>query len=195
MDSKIIISETEVWDYFQECKEDLKTHMHKIAENAEFGIEIYITEDVGFPNIVVTADNVQVFEETAISENDCQKTVSKIFDDYLTSKVVTTLLGKEGEDKSTEADIEDTIAEREEEIDCLVWDFVAGLTDGAYVDGIDLDKVLDDCKEHFLEYIARKHGIPIYRPMILEYEDGTEEVEDYPYEHMEFDDEDNPIYK
>ena len=193
--SRIIVSEAEVWNYFQDCKDDLKSHMHKIAENTEYGIEIFVTEDSGLPSIVVTADNVQVFEETAVSENDCKKTASEIFDSYLTSKVIATLLGGETKDEPTEVDIEDTIAEREEELDCLMWDFFTGLTDGAYIDGIDLDTVLEDCKEHFLEYIARKHGILIYRPMILEYEDGTEEVEDYPYEHMEFDDEDNPIYK
>ena len=65
--SRIIISEAEVWDYFQDCKDDLKSHMHKIAENTEYGIEIFVTEDSGLPSIVVTADNVQVFEETAVS--------------------------------------------------------------------------------------------------------------------------------
>ena len=31
--------------------------------------------------------------------------------------------------------------------------------------------------------------------MMLEYEDGTEELSEFPYEDMEFDDPDNPLYK
>ena len=51
----------------------------------------------------------------------------------------------------------------------------------------------DDIKEHVLEYIARKHRLPIYRPMYLEGEDGKDFYSEYPYEEMIFDY--NPIYE
>ena len=85
---------------------------------------------------------------------------------------------------------------REEELDSLIWDFVMGVFGGdTYTDFDCTGEVLDDLKDHFLEYMYRKHGFDIYRPMVLEDEDGTEFFEEYPYEHMVFDDEDNPMYK
>lgn len=198
MAAKITVSASDVWGYFQEAKEDLKSHMHQIAGNPEYGVVIFVTEDQSLPSIVVTVDDVPVYEETAVDVLNCQKTVEKIYDDYLTSKIFASLLG--GDDDSEELtalDIEDMIDERESELDAAVYEFVMTAIQGAYFDDYtsDFDDICEDLKEHFLEYMARKHGLPVYRPMMLEYDDGTEEMSEYPYEDMEFDDPDNPLYK
>lgn len=192
MAEKITVLASEVWGYFQDSKEDLESYMHQIAGNPEYGVEIFVTEDSGLPRIVVTQDDVQVYEETAVSEHDCKKTVEQIYDNYLTSKVVTMLASDE---VPTTMEDDDVIDEREVELDNAVFDFVMTAVSGSYFDTPEFDDILEDCKEHFLEYMARKHGIPVYRPMILEYDDGTEELSEYPYEDMEFDDPDNPLYK
>ena len=194
MPAKIDIMSSDVWGYFQDCKAELKTHMHQIAGNPDYGIEIFVTEDVGLPNIVVIADDVQIYEETAVSEKDCQKTVSKIYDEYLTDKILEKL-SSDDEDMS-EFDVEDMIAEREDELDNAVYDFVMSVMQETYFDQSpsNFDNMLEDFKEHFLEYMARKYNLPIYRPMILVYDDGTEDVSEYPYEEIVFDDADNPIY-
>ena len=57
-----------------------------------------------------------------------------------------------------------------------------------------IEEIADDVKEHTLEYIARRHGLPIYRPMYLEDEDGKDFYSEYPYEEMIFEDY-NPIYE
>lgn len=196
MAAKITIPASDVWSYFQDKREDLKSHMHQIAGNSEYGVEIYITEDCGLPSIVVTADDVQVYDETAVNEHDCQKTVENIYDEYLTSKAIEAL-SEEDDDELTALEIEDMIDERESELDTAVYEFVMTAIQDAYYDDYtsDLDDICDDLKEHFLEYMARKHGLPVYRPMMLEYEDGTEEMSEYPYEDMEFEDPDNPLYK
>lgn len=197
MAAKITVSASDVWGYFQDAREDLKSHMHQIAGNPEYGVAIFVTEDSGLPSIVVTADDVQVYEERAVNTHDCQKTVEKIYDDYLTSKVIASLSGGDDSDDLTALDIEDMIAEREGELDTAVYEFVMTATQGAYFDDhiSDFDDILEDLKEHFLEYMARKHELPVYRPMMLEYEDGTEEISEYPYEDIEFEDPDNPLYK
>lgn len=198
MASKIDITPTEIWDFFQENKERLGTVMRPIAENPEYGVEIYLTEDSGLPSIIVTADDEQVYEETAVNEHDCEKTAEKIYDTYLTEKAISVLTEEVEEDELTDLEIEDMISERENELDCAVWEFLETVLQGAYCDDCceneNFDDMLDDLKGHFLEYMARKHDLPIYRPMILEYDDGTEEMSEYPYEEMEFDDPDNPIY-
>ena len=52
----------------------------------------------------------------------------------------------------------------------------------------------EDCLDHFIEYIARKHKVDVYRPMYIQYEGEEAEYCEYPYDELEFDDEDNPIY-
>ena len=54
--------------------------------------------------------------------------------------------------------------------------------------------VIKDCKEHFLEYLYRKHKFNIRRPMVLEDESGEDFYEEYPYPCLVFEDESNPIY-
>ena len=91
---------------------------------------------------------------------------------------------------------QDAIEEREMELDIAVSEFISAVLGGdAYLDSEDYDDIIEDCKDHFLEYLARKHGLDIFRPMVLEDEDGEDFYEEYPYECMEFDDEDNPIYQ
>ena len=85
------------------------------------------------------------------------------------------------------------IDEREDEIELSVRDFVSVVSDtGCY--NIE-DEVIDDLKEHFLEYMYRKWGIGIYRPMYLEDTDtGEDYFTEYPYDDLVYED-DNPIYK
>lgn len=197
MSVKISINAIDVWGYFQKFKIELKSYMHTIACNPDYGIEVSVTEKAGLPSIVVTADDTQIYEETAVSQHDCEKTVEKIYDEYLTDKVLNILMGDFDDEELTYPEVEDMITEREEELDFAIYDFAMTVLQNTYceISGTNFDIILDDLKEHFLEYMARKHGIPIYRPMFLEYEDGTEAVSEYPYEDMEFNDEDNPIYK
>ena len=121
--------------------------------------------------------------------------IKNIYETYLTDKVVATLSELDGGELLTDEEIEGIIDERECELDCAVSDFLMVVLHD-YFDDLTTDyaEICDDLKEHFLEYIARKHDLPVYRPMYLEYDDG-DEFEEYPYENMEFDDEDNPVYK
>lgn len=199
MSAKTTVLASEVWEYFQDCKEELKDHMYQIAGNTDYGIAIYVTEDSGLPSIVVTADDEQIFEETAISESDCKRTVEKIYDKYLSNAVISILTGEPDEEGLSEMEQEDTIWERELELDNAIAEFIDVAIGGIVHDNSTLDDDgLEDIKDHFLEYLYRKHGLPIFRPMMLEYDDGKggtyDEYDEYPYENMEFDD-DNQIYK
>lgn len=115
-------------------------------------------------------------------------------------KAIETLMDTEDNTVYVEDDSEEEyddeqmlIDEREEEIDSAVREFVNIVSDtGCY----NLtDEAMDDLKEHFLEYMYRKWGIGIYRPMYLEDADtGEDYFTEYPYDDMVFED-DNPIYK
>lgn len=202
----IICPAADVWDLFQREKPRFLSDMKLIAQNTSYAVEIYLTgEDRGitsFPNIVVMIDDDEVYSEVAVSKRDCEQTVVSIYDEYLSgSNVVNRIIEMErAESGKHEVDVEEMeqqmeIEGREEELDSAIWQFFHDVLGGPLDDLVDsANEIYEDCKDHFLEYMARKWDLTIFRPMILEDEDGEEFYEEYPYECMEFDDEDNPIY-
>lgn len=187
MPALILYSPEETWEHFQENKDELKKSMIMIANNIEYGVEIYITEKNNLPNFVVTADNIQVFEEGAVNEADCIRTANKIYDLYLTTRAISSL------DSSFDYENEELISNRESELDIAVYSFISEVLGGCPINDNIFDEIVDDVKDHFIEYLARKFELDPYRPMVIEYDDGSESFEEYPYKYLEFDD-DNPIY-
>lgn len=190
---KITVNASDVWDYFQKHKAELEKGEYIIAENEDFGVEVSLANEDGLPCFLVTADGYQYAEERAVSAKDCKDTVETLYEDYLTDKFVDS-----EECDQSRLDQEDMIAERELELD----DAVAMLLDTVIEEdvtmflGSEADDICEDIKDHILEYLYRKHGISTRRPMVLEdTETGEGFFEEYPYEHMEFEDEDNPMYQ
>lgn len=193
MERKISITPSEVWDYFCKYKNDLISSMHEIASNYAYGTKIYVTNDNGLLKIIVCADDEEIYGTFISNKGICEETVEKIYDNYLTYNAIAILAGGYNDDASdAESALDDEIGEREMELDDAVFDLLYVVTEDSVI--VD-EEIVDDVKEHILEYIARKHGIPIRRPMFLEAEDGTEFYAEYPYPSMIFEDEDNPIYK
>lgn len=199
---QIIIPAEDVWKTAQSEWAQLRTHLKKIAENPEFGVVIYLTVDSELAQIVVYIDDNEFYSEQCVSELDCKTTARKIYDEYLGEKVLNKFLGEEEDDEElddeeyTRYEEESEIDEREAEIYEAVVSFLSTILEtdiDSFVD--DADLIYEDCAEHFLEYLSRKWGFEIRRPMYLEDENGEEFYEEYPYECMEFEDEDNPIYK
>lgn len=189
----ITVSASEMWDYFRKHKEELGKEEHIVAENDEFGVVITITEERGMPYFVVTADDYQYAEESAVSEKDCKETVEELYDKYLTGKFI------DEEDYAVSLlTQEDMISERELELDDAIVLLVDAILecDAMVALGTNADAVCEDVKDHIIEYLARKHKLSIRRPMILEDEEtGEDFFTEHPYECMVFEDEDNPIYK
>lgn len=201
MSARIYVETSDVWELFQRCKDDLLKHERKIAENQEYGVAIYLTDDGhGYPNIIASLDDEEVYSEMCISESDCKVTTQKFYDEYLSERILDRYFGEDDDAANEEwvshLEEEEEIDDRESELDAAVYDFLTVVLDGILVEEMvdGADEILEDIKEHFLEYIARKWDLPVRRPMYLEDNDGVF-YEEYPYECMEFDDEDNPIYK
>lgn len=205
MAEEISVPANEVWDYFQKNKSDLKSRMHLIAENKEYGIEVYVTEEHDLPNIVVTADDIQVMSSNVIDEKDCYDVVSYAYEYFLTERVVSTV-GYDDYDPYRgsydngsyydEAMAErECVEDREDELRYAMSDFLITVLRGSsFEDDETAVQIEEDCLEHFIEYIARKHNIDVYRPMYIQYEGEDVEYCEYPYGVLEFKDEDNPIY-
>ena len=197
MSLKIRYEPTDVWGLFQREKQALRTTMKQIAGNDDLDVVVYLTEedrgDMMLPNIVVYLNGSELYEECAVNENDCAQTVKKVYYEYLTEeRLINKVIESDENDRQKEMD------SREDDLDTAVFDFLAEVMEeplGNIIGNSAADEIYDDFKEHALEYLARKWGLTIYRPMILEDEDGEEFFEEYPYDVLEFEDEDNPIYK
>lgn len=210
----ITIEASDVWDYAQEHAEELVNISHIIASNDDYGIEVLISKDDIDDDAVyiyVEADDEEVYGKYITDRTQSAKIVKDIYDDYLTSKVLETLgycevnvISSDDDDdeeldKEVQVDIEDDdIQCRENDLDFAVNDFIETVTDctlSHIFSNQQAEEILQDCKEHFLEYMARKWGIDIYRPMYLYTEKGERYFTEFPYEEMVFDDPDNPLYK
>jgi hypothetical protein len=217
MAANIIIEPENIWDYFEENLDSLETIMHTVAENKEYGTEICLTNDGGLPCFVVTADDVEAETATCWEKTNCIFEAKRLYDWYLTDKAVQAIADaldtKEARkfsdvyddegfydeyDYSTEDEsllmLEEEIDDRESDLRWAIGNFLETVLSDSNVSGDEYIEIEEDCLEHFLEYIHLKHGLDIYRPMWIKYEDGSEEFEEFPYENLAFDDEDNPIY-
>lgn len=201
--SSVTIEAKDVWAYFNRHKTELIKMMHQIARNEDCEVDIFITEKSGTPCVVVTHADYELYQERCLNPDDCYRTIQRVYNEYLDDSVINKIMQfyvDDDEEKDLEElsklEIEDMISERETELDEAIVDFLTIVLEG-YIDeeSTDLDDICDDLKEHFLEYIARKHDLPIRRPMYIEFEDGSEECEEYPYSCLIYDDPDNPIYK
>ena len=197
---KIDVESSEIWDYSLEHEDELSKNQHLMAENDDYGMEVWLTMANGSPELIVECDGNEIYREDIFNEKDAKRTADRIYDDYLSIKAIETMTDSEDKTVYIEDESEDEyddeqmlIDEREEEIDAAVRDLVNIVSDtGCYTL---TDEAVDDLKEHFLEYMHRKLGISIYRPMYLEDADtGEDYFTEYPYDDMVFED-DNPIYK
>jgi len=154
MAAEIKIQPQDLWAKFQREKEELKTTMKLIAENPEYGVEIYLTEQDGYPAITVLVDDTECCCDVGLNASDCEQTASAIYDDYLTSKIIEILGAPEDDgDDLTEQEIQELIEDRENELSMLVYDFVRAVLDTDVEDYIrDPDTFCEDCVDHFLEY-------------------------------------------
>lgn len=177
----ILLNPDEVWDYFYTSDTDFGSFNELIAYNEAFGVEVYLGMSNGCPQISVMIDDALELEEFVVSEEDCADIVNKIYKEYL---VCDSADFEETEEETEQSIIEDN----EDELDSAVIDFVTTATKLTCVEVMRFpESVLNDLKEHFLEYMYRKHGIEPYRPMIIEYDKGDEEFSCSPYKNLEFD--------
>ena len=185
----------EVWALFEDNRnEKLLTTMIRIAENPEFEVEIYLGGETSpqgiLPHIVVLMENEEYYSESAVDEKDCERTVTKIYHNYLDSSyIINSILENDEPDKITGYEY-DMIDEAESENLDLMQGFIEDLTGAPiehFVDCNEAEKLVEDLLNRVCEYLYLEWGISVWRPMILE-DDKGEFFSEYPYADMIFDD-------
>ena len=211
LSAEIFIEAEDVWDYAQENLEMLKESRRIVASNTAYGVDIVISvEDDDTPYLCVEVDDEEECGKYLCDRVQANKVARSYYDDYLTSDFyetmgieITSTADEDVDEDVTEDEEEEldefrlneiAINEREDELDMAVQDFVELVMEGDVSTYVELDdEVLQDLKEHFLEYMYRKHGVNIYRPMYLYDAGGIQRFTEFPYENMIF--EDNPMYR
>lgn len=185
----------EIWELFQKDKPYLRAHMKVIAENPEFDVVIYVTVEEQkssiFPNIVVCMEDSEIYSELAVNKVDCEHTVQKIYDEYLSEERLIDRLIEQETAKAEEEEKDQQIEEREMEL----FDAVNDLLDVFLNENLqklvgyeEADRITEDITDRLCEYLYEEHGLSCFRPMMLEDEDGEEFFEEFPYDCMIFDD-------
>lgn len=184
--TETIVKPENIWKHFEEHKSKLREIMEPVAINDEYDVIIYLTNENELPCLIAESSNFKNQEHRIKDEKSCTETARMVYNLYLTEQIIMVIMNEE-EDEDTEPDVEDEIFEREADLDSFVERFIEDAFEGdPILYSNKLQSVVEDCKEHFLEYLYRKHGLSAYRPMELEDDDGVF-IENYPYECMEYD--------
>lgn len=194
----IIIEAEEVWEYYKDNEKDLNSSMHLIASNDEYGIEIYITKETECACVEVLADDINIYKHKIHSCLECNYIIGEVYDEYLTSKAVSTVLNDlydntdfYGDSSSVSSDGESQqqqIYQREEELDDAIYNLLAVFLE--YADTAEdeetdiLTDMVEGLKENICAYLYDNYDVNIYRPMVIEFDDGTEDFFEYPYEYL-----------
>ena len=189
MASSIFVKPEDVYDYFEDYIKEYGTDANSevIAEDLDNDVSILLTESFdGSPFFEVWSEGDCIFDATALSAEECEELALMIYMNYIDDYYVQIL-----HENTEEVENDIGIRNNEEELDLAVEEFLSVVCPQF---GYNEDE-LEDIKDHFLEYLARKYDCEIHRPMYLEDENGEDFYTEYPYRQMLFDDPDNPVYK
>ena len=170
-----------------------------IAENADFGVEVYLGGEVKygsglFPTLTVFADGDVVFDGIAYSAEEFRDMLLDVYETYLSPDFIDLVAAeaeKEPDDDPIPDDAppDDESAEEEEigEQESLLDEQVLGFLAVAYgYDPLEHDPngndILEKLKDAFCLACAEHVGDGIYRPVYIEDKKGNWVFERYPYE-------------
>lgn len=181
----ILVPAADVWDYFCDNEEALSLEPQIIASCPELGTEIVIYVDTYGLYCIEVSDDYAVLETARVSYPAQSETVvKKLYEKYLTEEFVRDYEDYL-DDYSEESEFKIQQEMREEELTDATVAFLYAVLGEELVDEINPDKV-ESIKNKILECLAKCEGYDIYRPTILETENGIVQVE-YPYTCMKKD--------
>lgn len=190
----ILVEPENMYEFFLEHRPELSEESILVAADEVYGIEIFLEAQGGHPALTVMIEDNPEYTEMCVGEPDLRYTASRIYDEYLYNYVNNYACMCLEEEKDNEAIAGEDMFERELDLEDAMCAFLEVALANSGVSSLSLtDDEIQDITDHILEYIARRHQIDIYRPMFLETDDGGE-YHEFPYEFIEFEDGDNPVY-
>lgn len=209
---EIYVEPQEMWKHFQSHLCYVGSGASElIAEYPDFGVEIYLySRELGdkcVPEFDIMMDGDIVHTDTTYTEVTTNQTAKKIYDEFLNynrlidliyntvdqegknaEQAAGTVVGDDDSDEDTEIitpGIE--MEQRESELLLAFAQFMRVATEDAEGKFPDAE-VFNETYEHILAYLYKEQHVDLYRPMVIEYEDGSEEYKEYPYDSLNLDD-------
>ena len=202
MAEKIIKTAEEAWEYYEEHGRDLIMNSIKIAENLEYGVEIFLTaktvstyhnipqasRETLMPEIIVNVDGELAYDDCAQNKNIFITIVDEIYEEYLSHNLIDKTLDFEDVPKEISfVEKELAIDDREHELDEAVFSLLEVVCPEATDIVPNPEELYSGLKDKICEYLYKEWELSVYRPMIVEDEDGKDIFLEYPYPEIELD--------
>lgn len=199
MAERVLVTPEEAWDYFADYGDDVMGEEIKMAENLDYGVEIYATGIWGADGQFMAEIDVNIDGNLEVQEwaSDRETFISEtggIFDTYLGQELINHMVDWDVPEELSPEEEKMAIEDREDELDNAVialleefapelsdWDYIGGDSDGKS----DIEEIIDSLKDLICEFLYKKFEVSVYRPMFVEDEDGKDVFLEYPYPEIE----------
>ena len=194
----------ELTEFFIDHRSTFNKEAICIAEDDLTEVEVWLTERAGYPYFEVTCDGETLYEASSTSISDALETYRAILALYIPDDYTELVDAKKGSfpvegscsNKKDDGDI-DTLIYDEDDPDSLLSDEQFAKSDKIFMAVWDmLDAMLDNCAEdlgispedmtdvaHVVEqFLHDNYGVAVVHPTVIELEDGTWYVEEYPWD-------------
>lgn len=156
----------EIRKFYNENRSNLVEEYCLVAEEQETSVEIYITDEGGFPYFVVEVDGANEYEAKASSETEIEKVYSQLLNLYVCET---------DDDEILDTDDIDRLGE----IHCATIEYLSVLLECELEECFD-DVCIEEIASAFEEYLYDAYGFSIRHPIV---DDGR--VVQYPYSPKE----------
>lgn len=168
----------EIYQYWMTHLGSLEYAPYKVAEHTRREVEVYISVPAGKTDeltFTIIKGGVVCAEYAAYNKEDIQFIFEEIEVEDLSDISDPGLVSVD----------EDLVEERENELDDALLDLVDVF---CQEDNPNLNQdQLDELKDIICSIFKKKYGASVYRPMLLEDENGREYMSNFPYEDLDID--------
>lgn len=175
----IYMQPTEVYQYWQTHLGSLEYAPYKVAEHTRREVEVYISVPAGKTDeltFTIIKGGIVCAEYTAYTKEDVE---------FIFEEIEVEDLSDISDPSVASAIDEDIVIEREAELDDALLDMIDVF---CQEDNPRLNNdQLDELKDIVCAIFKKKYGASVYRPMLLEDENGKEYMSNFPYEDLDLD--------
>lgn len=188
---QVYVQPDHLWNFFLNNENRLKAESVLVAENKETGYGVYLTEDDVYACLQVCRwDNPPECEESVFGLLPLKEIFEWYIDRFLCPVTVTsdnpTSISADDETEpqfESRQEQEDIICEREDELRMALFDFLDIVSDSRADSSIDTygESIMDEMLNDILTILSDQYGVDVYRPRFVEYPNGEEYFDEYPY--------------
>ena len=197
----------ELWMYFWRNHKDFTALGSEavVAKNEKTGVTLCMGKSGNYPELRVYLEDegAPYVVRSVFNKEDCTATAARLYTHWLSDSTDNSQsndgesevseeqrevapTAEQGEEELQESDLtpDEMIYEREDDLRNAMGDLLAVILcedDGVAVREAYGQKMVDECTDWFMEYLADVQGISVYRPTFIENDAGEKELVEFPY--------------